>query len=230
MIGGRRGNWQRDSGLCGRNRGGYSRARDHRDLYGRTRTHGVASGDPRFRIETVAGARMFRLRKNFLGTSRMIFGRTSAASVAGAGNDAGPGGRIFVYGGERHLRKCEILREPLTFYRLHESNVFQVADGNMESLRRKQGVLAALAESLRNKLGEMKLSRRHDRDRGAIRSKTEADLIRLTMENGWPLETVRAGNFKTIASCTSMPPFFIGPSSALRCFRRACCLRKFTIP
>ena len=84
-----------------------------------------------------------------------------------------------------------ILREPLTFYRLHESNAFQVAKGDIESLRRKQRVLAALAESLGSRLKGIGLARRC----ASIVVdfvQTESDLIRLTMENGWPPETLRA--------------------------------------
>jgi hypothetical protein len=146
---------------------------------------------PRFRLYSEAGARAFRLRKSFLGTSRMTF-RTEVLRRVGAVPEAlrvQADEYLFTVGAA--LTEVLILREPLTFYRLHESNAFQVGDGNVEALRRKQGVLAALAESLRNKLGEMNLSE------GAIgivvdSVKTESDLIRLTMENGWPPETLRA--------------------------------------
>ena len=45
-----------------------------------------------------------------------------------------------------------ILRESLTYYRLHDANLFQFSDGNVEAIRRKGRVLAALAEELREEL------------------------------------------------------------------------------
>jgi glycosyltransferase involved in cell wall biosynthesis len=84
-----------------------------------------------------------------------------------------------------------ILREPLTFYRLHDANAFQVGDGNAESLKRKYMVLATLAEKLRSKLKDVGVAERAARI--VVDSvQTESDLIRLGMENGWPTETLRA--------------------------------------
>jgi hypothetical protein len=82
-----------------------------------------------------------------------------------------------------------ILREPLTYYRLHESNAFQISDGNTRALARKQQVLDALAESLKEKLAEHGLA-------APIANiivesiETEADLIRLSLERGFPWETI----------------------------------------
>jgi len=50
-----------------------------------------------------------------------------------------------------------ILRESLTFYRMHEKNAFQMAGENAEAIRRKQRVLAALAKSLREELRRREL-------------------------------------------------------------------------
>jgi hypothetical protein len=83
-----------------------------------------------------------------------------------------------------------ILRESLTFYRLHDSNAFQLTERSSDTLRRKQQVLEALAESLKEKLAEYRLP-------GPIASvvveslENEADLIRLSLDRGFPWETVR---------------------------------------
>jgi glycosyltransferase involved in cell wall biosynthesis len=160
----------------------YVDGREHTELLRET---------PRFRIDSEAGGRAFRLRKSFLGTSRMTF-RSEVLRRVGPVPEAlrvQADEYLFTLGAA--LADVLILREPLTFYRLHDSNAFQVSDGNMESLRRKHKVLAALAQSLRNKLREMKIS---ERTIGIVVDsvQTESDLIRLTMENGWPLETLRA--------------------------------------
>jgi glycosyltransferase involved in cell wall biosynthesis len=178
---------------------------------------------PRFRISSEAGARAFRLRKSFLGTSRMTF-RTELLRRIGAVPETlrvQADEYLFTLGAV--LADVLILRESLTFYRLHDSNAFQVAKGNMEALRRKYGVLAVLAESLRNKLVERKLS---ERVIGIVVDsvQTESDLIRLTMENGWPLETLRvelqnygivhehASVFRWSFKCATLLPACVLPS------------------
>jgi hypothetical protein len=83
-----------------------------------------------------------------------------------------------------------ILRGPLTFYRLHETNAFQVSSGDPELLRRKQSVLTALADSLRGKLSDQRVPKAVSQI--VVESlRTEADLLRLTLENGLPWETLR---------------------------------------
>src|SRR5258708_24360545 len=84
-----------------------------------------------------------------------------------------------------------ILRESLTFYRLHESNAFQVSNGSVQVFRSKQAVLDPLAESLKIKLAEQQLQ-------GPIASivveplSTQADLGRLSIDRGFPWETIPA--------------------------------------
>jgi glycosyltransferase involved in cell wall biosynthesis len=160
----------------------YMDGREHTELLRET---------PRFRIDSEAGARTFRLRKSFLGTSRMTFRTEVLRRVGAVPEELRVQADEYLFTLGATLAEVLILREPLTFYRLHDSNAFQVTNGNMEALRRKHAVLAALAESLRNKLVEMKLP---ERVIGMVVDsvQTESDLIRLTMENGWPLETLRA--------------------------------------
>jgi hypothetical protein len=89
------------------------------------------------------------------------------------------------------LSEVLILRETLTFYRLHSGNAFQVADGNRQALRRKQTVLESLAKSLTAKLREQRVE--ESTARITIESvETEAEVIRLSLDAGWPWETVRA--------------------------------------
>jgi glycosyltransferase involved in cell wall biosynthesis len=145
---------------------------------------------PRFRIDSIDGARAFRLRKSFLGTSRMTV-RTEVLRQIGRVPEAlriEADEYIFTLAGI--LSDVLILREPLTFYRLHEANAFLVSSGSTEALRRKQQVLEALAKALKLKLAEYKLP-------GPIASmvvewiETEASLIRLSMDRGFPWETIR---------------------------------------
>ena len=146
---------------------------------------------PRFRIDSAAGARLFRLRKSFLGTSRMTL-RSDVLRKIGKVPEAlriEADEYLFTLAGL--FSDVLILRESLTFYRLHESNAFQVSNGSAPALRRKQAVLDALAESLKTKLAEQRVE-------GPIASivvesvEAEADLVRLSIDGGFPWETIRA--------------------------------------
>jgi glycosyltransferase involved in cell wall biosynthesis len=146
--------------------------------------------NPRFRLDSKEGAKAFRLRKSFLGTSRMTC-RTEILRKIGSV----PGALKFQ--ADEYLFTLAglfgdvlILRESLTFYRLHENNAFQIADPSSAAARRKQQVLAALAHSLREKLRE--LGAPEDAAKIILESvETEADLLRLMADGGFPWETVR---------------------------------------
>jgi hypothetical protein len=164
---------------------------------------------PRFRIDSETGARAFRLRKSFLGTSRMTIraavlrqiGRVPEALTIQADE------YLFTLAG--FLSDVLILRESLTFYRLHAGNAFQVASGDRPALRRKQNVLESLAKSLTTKLEERKVA--ETVARLAVESiETEAELIRLSLEAGLPWETVRTElrNYRIMHPDASLPHWF----------------------
>lgn len=160
----------------------YSDGREHTELLREV---------PRFRVNSDEGARTFRLRKSFLGTSRMTFRAEVLRRVGRVPETLGIQADEYLFTLGAVLSEVMILREPLTCYRLHESNAFQIADGNAAAMRRKYTVLAALAKSLRSKFEEMRIA--ESTAKIVLDSvQTESDLIRLTTENGWPLETVRA--------------------------------------
>ena len=168
---------------------------------------------PRVRINSEAGARAFRLRKSFLGTSRMTI-RVEVLRQIGSVPEAlriEADEYLFTLGAA--ISDVLILREPLTFYRLHETNAFQISDGNVELLRRKHKVLAALGESLEAKLSEHGIA--PEVSRIVVESvQMEAELIRLTIENGWPWETVRTElrNYRIMQEGASMAHWL------LKCF------------
>jgi glycosyltransferase involved in cell wall biosynthesis len=145
----------------------------------------------RFRLNSDAGARTFRLRKSFLGTSRMTIRADVLRRIGPVPEALGIQADEYLFTLGAIFSDVLILREPLTFYRLHESNAFQLADGNIAALRRKYTVLAALAGALRGKFKEMGIPQ-STTDIVVDFVQTESDLIRLTTENGWPLETLRA--------------------------------------
>jgi len=155
-----------------------------------TQRRELVRDDPEFQINSIAGARTFLLRKSFLGTSRMAFRRELLERL-------GPVPESLVIQADEYLftlgavfSQVLLLREPLTFYRLHGQNLFQVSDGQEASLRRKQAVLLALAEALRVRLSRENVSPEICRILvEALR--TEADVIRLSLGEGSPLDTFR---------------------------------------
>jgi glycosyltransferase involved in cell wall biosynthesis len=144
---------------------------------------------PRFRINSETGARAFRLRKSFLGTSRMTIRAAVLRRIGRAPEALTIQADEYLFTLAGFLSDVLILRESLTFYRLHAGNAFQVA-GDRPALRRKQNVLETLAKSLTARLEEQNVEERVARI--AVESiETEAELIRLSLDAGLPWETVR---------------------------------------
>jgi len=161
---------------------------------------------PRFRIDSETGARAFRLRKSFLGTSRMTL-RAAVLRLIGAVPEALTiQADEYIFTLAAFLCDVSILRESLAYYRLHGGNAFQVTNGNKQSLRRKQRVLKCLAKLLAKELEAQQLDERVTRL--TVESiETEAELIRLTLDLGLPWETVRTElrNQRIMHPDTSVP-------------------------
>jgi glycosyltransferase involved in cell wall biosynthesis len=147
----------------------------------------------RFRLDSLASGQLFRLRKTYLGTSRM----TLRASVA---QKALPVPQALVIEADEYLftmtaaaSDVVILPEALCHYRLHSGSLYLAAGSNLNSLRRKQKVHEALACTLRRDLP----SRGVPQD--AVDCVTEivqaeGDQIRLMLDGGASWETVRTEN------------------------------------
>ncbi len=146
---------------------------------------------PRFQITSREGAEAFRLRKSFLGTSRMTYRAEVLRKIGRVPEELTFEADEYLFTLAGLYGDVLILRDSLTFYRLHDKNAFQIADGNEEAIRRKQRVLAALAKSLRSELRQRGL--RDDVAKIVVNwVETEADLLRLAVDGGFPWETVRA--------------------------------------
>ena len=145
---------------------------------------------PRFRIDSVEGARTFRLRKSFLGTSRMAF-RAELLRHIGAVPEA------LAFQADEYLftlgalfAEVLLLREPLTFYRLHGQNFFQVSSAEPSSLRRKYAVLVALADCLRRRFAQERVP--EDVAHAIVDAvQIEADALRLRLGEGSRLDAFR---------------------------------------
>jgi hypothetical protein len=160
---------------------------------------------PRFRVDSRAGARAFRLRKSFLGTSRMTY-RASILREIGRVPEAlrfQADEYLFTLAGI--FADVLILRESLTFYRLHDANLFQFTDGNAEAIRRKGQVLATLALALRDELKRRTVAPEVT-EIIVDWVQNEADQLLLLADGGMPWKTVQTElhNYRVTHESASM--------------------------
>jgi glycosyltransferase involved in cell wall biosynthesis len=144
----------------------------------------------RLRLNSLAAARVFRLRKSYLGTSRM----TIRAPIA---RESLPVPEILTIEADEYLftlaaafSDLVIFPDVLTYYRQHGANLYNAAGGNAEGLRRKQHVMTALASALRRDLS----FRGVPADVVACVCEiveNEALQMRLMVDGGAPWETLR---------------------------------------
>jgi hypothetical protein len=147
----------------------------------------------RLQLNSLAAARVFRLRKSYLGTSRMILRTELARRIL-------PIPEALVFEADEYvftlgalMSELIILQDALTYYGIHGSNLYLLSGGGNAGVRRKQQVMAALACALRNDLAA----------RGASPEvvsciveivQAEADQMRLMLDGGTPWETLRTEN------------------------------------
>lgn len=144
----------------------------------------------RFRVDSVENARTFRLRKNFLGTSRMTIRASVIPRLLPVPERLRFEADEYLFTLAAASATTLILPEALTFYRIHDANLFQTSGFQEDAMRRKQGVLACLAQELGHRLRERGLPA------PAIEIVTEsvaaeANQLRLMVDGGSPWETVR---------------------------------------
>jgi len=145
----------------------------------------------RFRVDSERGARIFRRRRSQLGTSRMAVRSEILQRIVPIPESIVIEADEYIFTLAACLSEVSILPEPLTFYRIHSGNLFQVAGFDRERVARKQRSLQTLARAIFERLSQFELSK------GAISAvveavQSEADLLRLQLEGGFPWETVRA--------------------------------------
>lgn len=191
---------------------------------GRRRTE-VPREPTRVRISSVENAKKFRMLRGFVGTSRLACRRQVLARV-GCVPEAlifEADEYLFTLGGI--FADVMILRGAFTFYRVHGENLFQLSNGDPEAARRKQGVLTALAQSLREELKRNGVA--DDIVRAILEGvEIEADVLRLGVDGGFPWETVSAelrtmrvfhsdsSFWQRLISCIRLIPAFVLPAAA----------------
>lgn len=192
-------------------------------LPGDVRRTELVRDSPEFRIDSVAGAQTFRLRKSFLGTSRMAY-RAEVLRRIGAVPEA------LIFEADEFLftlgalfSDVLLLREPLTFYRLQGQNLYQLNSADEAAVRRKHGVILALVEALRRRFAEERVPA--DVAETVLECiQNEADMLRLSLGEGSPLDSFRAEltNYRvnhehasffrrTLKTVSLLPALFLSP-------------------
>ncbi len=144
----------------------------------------------RFRITSKQGAQVFRLRKSFLGTSRMTYRTDILRRIGRVPETLKFEADEYLFSLAGLFADVMILTESLAFYRLHDKNMFQITEGNPEGGRKKLEVLTALSQSLREGFAAHGLPK--DVARVIVDwVQMEADALGLTLNGGYPWQTVR---------------------------------------
>ena len=146
--------------------------------------------DERLRLTSLAAARVFRLRKSYLGTSRMAMRADLARQILPIPEALVIEADEYLFSVAAAMSEIIILREPLTYYCIHGGNLFLAPGTGERGLRRKQQVMAALASSLRSML-PAKGAPADATDCIVEAVQLEADQMRLMLDGGAPWETFR---------------------------------------
>jgi glycosyltransferase involved in cell wall biosynthesis len=159
----------------------------HRD--GREQ-HEILREGFRFQANNAEGARLFRVRRSFMGTSRMTIRRSLLAEIGHVPDAIAIEADEYLFTMAALLRPARILPEPLTYYRLHDANLYQMSEMDRTRAKRKQAVIAALADALGAELARREVSQ-PAREILTRAVRNEADQLRLILGNGRPWETAR---------------------------------------
>jgi len=146
--------------------------------------------DERLRLCSLAAAQVFRLRKTYLGTSRMTLRAQMARQIL-------PVPEALVIEADEYLftlaaarSEIIILQEALTHYRIYGGNLYLASGNGITGLRRKQKVMEALAKSFRTVLPATGVSA--DAIECVVEIvEAEANQMRLMTDGGRPWETFR---------------------------------------
>jgi hypothetical protein len=144
--------------------------------------------DERLRLDSLSAARVFRLRKSYLGTSRMALRTHLARTILPVPETLVIEADEYLFTLATAMSEIIILREALTHYHIHGGNLYLAPGKEQNGLRRKQKVMEALASSLRTILPEKGVPAEVSECVVEI-VQAEADQLRLMTDGGKPWET-----------------------------------------
>ncbi|MGH9740600.1 MAG: glycosyltransferase family 2 protein [Candidatus Acidiferrales bacterium] len=111
-----------------------------------------------FNLRTDEGAQIFRSYMAFLGTSRVSICKSVLLRILPIPETLVIEADEFMSAAALSKNSGLLVPEPLTFYRLHEGNLFHFGSGDPARLRRKQKVLSSLEGELSQRLRGMGIS------------------------------------------------------------------------
>jgi hypothetical protein len=112
-----------------------------------------------FRLQFNDGAQIFRNYMAFLGTSRVSIRKDVLLQIIPLPDPLVIEADEFMSAVAAADSDVALIPEPLTFYRLHDGNLFQFRSVDPARLRRKQRVLSSLADLLSCRLSQMGVCR-----------------------------------------------------------------------
>jgi glycosyltransferase involved in cell wall biosynthesis len=145
----------------------------------------------RLHLSSIPAAMAFRLRRCYLGTSRLAIRADIARKILPVPETIIIEADEYFFTLAAALADFVLLAEPLTHYRIHSGNLFLAGARSLAGARRKQRSLAALAAALAGSLPT----------RGVPKEvvscvleiiEAEAAQFRLMLDGGWPWETYAA--------------------------------------
>jgi glycosyltransferase involved in cell wall biosynthesis len=187
--------------------------------------------DTWFQVNSPEGACTFRTRKNFLGTSRMTIRTELVKKILPVPDALVIQADEYLFTLAAVLAPAVVLSEPLTFYRHHSANLYQMADNDPVKLRRKVEVFRALSLALSQQFELHKVE-------PSVRKKIletidlEFSQLRLVVESGYPWETVStewktmwvlhgdASFLQHLFTCLRLLPAFLMPARTYYKYRQ----------
>jgi glycosyltransferase involved in cell wall biosynthesis len=145
----------------------------------------------RLRLNSLAAARVFRLRKSYLGTSRMTIRAKIARQLLPVPELLTIEADEYLFTLAAVLSELVIFPDVLSYYRHHGGNLYSAAGGgDANGLRRKQRIVAGLAAALRRELPARNVPADAVECICEILER-EAQQMRLMLDGGAPWETLR---------------------------------------
>ena len=149
--------------------------------------------DERLKLDSLAAARVFRLRKSYLGTSRMALRTQLARNLLPVPEALVIEADEYLFTLAAAMSEIIILREALTHYHIHGGNLYLAAGNDERGLRRKQHVMEVLASSFRTILPTKGIP--GDAVECVVEIvQAEADQLRLMTDGGKAWETFQTEN------------------------------------
>lgn len=136
------------------------------------------------------GALQFRHLKCFLGTSRVAIRTGVLKRVLPIPNDLVVEADEFMSTVSIAIAGAIVLKQPLTYYRLHANNLYQFRSGDEAKIRRKRDVISCLARELPSRLSAAGVA--PDAIDAIIEPLClEAERLQLSLGEGKPWHTLR---------------------------------------